>query len=121
MGSLLNDAVAFVSYMDIGLERDVHVWQLIRDSEEGVMWEKIIRATGLGIPHSHRLYVGQDIISILECRGGYGCANDTHRAELWATRLKDKEDTMDQLLHTSWQKELYLKTITLHSDNLYTV
>ncbi|MDV3200558.1 MAG: hypothetical protein Q8875_02900 [Pigeon pea little leaf phytoplasma] len=39
----MNDAVAFVSYMDIGLERDVHVWQLIRESEEGVMWEKIIR------------------------------------------------------------------------------
>ncbi|MED6133477.1 hypothetical protein PIB30_028543 [Stylosanthes scabra] len=116
-----NEGVAFISYQNVGINRSVQVWKLTQDGGEGILWEKMIRVSGLGIPQSPTLMAGHDIISVLDCRDRFGAANDRHRTDLWITRLKHKLKSVEQLLHNTWQEELCLKTITMHSESLYKV
>ncbi|MED6108971.1 hypothetical protein PIB30_029196 [Stylosanthes scabra] len=116
-----NNGVGFVSYQNSHMKRTVQVWQIKEDGSEGLLWEKMIRVSGLGIPHNPTLFSGNDIISVLDCSGGSVAANDTHRTDLWVTRLKHKKKTVEWLLHNTWQEDISLTTITMHSESLFKV
>ncbi|MED6197681.1 hypothetical protein PIB30_058939 [Stylosanthes scabra] len=114
-----NNGVGFVSYQNVFDNRSIQVCQLIREGGEGLFWEKMIRVSGMGIPLTPSVFVGNDIISVLECKGGFGAANDTNRTNLLMSMLKHKTTSVEQLMHYSWQEELCLNTITMHSESLY--
>ncbi|MED6180758.1 hypothetical protein PIB30_013386 [Stylosanthes scabra] len=114
-----NNGVGFISYLNVGFRRSIQVWQLVQQDVHGINWVKMINVRGLGIPLIPTVFVGNDIISVLECKGGFATANDTHRTEIWITILKHNTTSIRQLLHNSWQEELCLKTITMHTESLY--
>ncbi|MED6107525.1 hypothetical protein PIB30_014819 [Stylosanthes scabra] len=101
-----NDGVGFILYQNVWVNRSIQVWQLVQQGRDGLNWVKMINVRGLGIPLCPSVFIGKDIISVLECSGGFAVGNDTHRTELWITMLKYKTTQVEQLLHNSWQEEL---------------
>ncbi|MED6146563.1 hypothetical protein PIB30_035565 [Stylosanthes scabra] len=114
-----NNGVGFVSYQNCGLRRNIHIWQLVQQGGVGINWVKMINVGTLAIPLSPTVFIDNDIISVLECRGGFAAANDANTIDLLITILKRNAISVRQLLHNSWQEELCLKTKTMHSESLY--
>ncbi|RYR16270.1 hypothetical protein HN51_067711 [Arachis hypogaea] len=116
-----NDGVGYISYRNLAFSRQVLVWQMKRNGDHNIHWERMIRVSGLGIPYTPSLFVGNDIITVMECRGGSGSANDAVRTDFLISRLKYMESRREHLVHRTWQEHVNVKTITMHSDGLYMV
>ncbi|KAL4287082.1 uncharacterized protein DS421_19g652150 [Arachis hypogaea] len=77
--------------------------------------------SGLGIPYTPSLFVGNDIITVMECRGRSGSANDAVCTNFLISRLKYMESRKEHLVYRTWQEHVNVKTITMHSDGLYMI
>ncbi|RYR08944.1 hypothetical protein Ahy_B05g076850 [Arachis hypogaea] len=76
-----NDGVSFVTYRNVGFTRQVMVWQLRKNWDHDLEWEKMLRVSRFGIPYTPILFVDKDIISFMEARSGYKGFNDTEGDE----------------------------------------
>ncbi|RYR08218.1 hypothetical protein Ahy_B05g075793 [Arachis hypogaea] len=116
-----NDGVGFVTYHNIGFTRQVMVWQLKSDWDSNLNWEKMSRVSGFGIPYTPSLFVGKDIILVLEARSGHGCSNDSEAIDVILSRLRYMEGRRENLVYRTWHDHVNVKTITLHSEGLFMV
>ncbi|XLS91416.1 hypothetical protein HN51_067424 [Arachis hypogaea] len=115
------EGIGLLTYHNVGLSRQILVWEMKQNGEQNLDWAKMIKVTGLGIPYSPSLLVGKDIISVMETRNGSNCSNDTERTDLLITKLRFMEARRVHLTHRFWQEHVNVKTITLHSNGLYMV
>ncbi|RYR36435.1 hypothetical protein HN51_030044 [Arachis hypogaea] len=116
-----NDGVGFVTYRNVGFTRQVMVWQLRRNWDHDLEWEKMLKVSGFGLPYTPTLFVGKDIISVMEARSGHKGFNDTEGTDVLISRLKYMEGRRENLVHRTWQEHVNVKTITLHSEGLFMV
>ncbi|XLR30565.1 hypothetical protein HN51_050438 [Arachis hypogaea] len=117
----LHDGVGFIPYRNIGFSREVIVWEIKHDGQDKLNWDKRIRVTGLGIPYNPSMFIGKDIISIMECRSRFGGSNDADRTDLLLSRLKWNGARREHLMHRTWQQNVHVKSMTMHSESLYIV
>ncbi|XP_052113680.1 uncharacterized protein LOC127744890 [Arachis duranensis] len=115
------EGVGFISYHNIGFMKQMVVWGLKEDNNNMLVWDKFFKVSEIAIPHNPTLFVGKDILSIMELRCSSGGSNDTERTDILLTRLKFMSSTRDILLHQTWQERVYVKTITMYSEELYMV
>ncbi|QHO34419.1 uncharacterized protein DS421_9g266750 [Arachis hypogaea] len=64
---------------------------------------------------------GNDIITVMECRGRSESSNDAVQTNFLISRIKYMESRREHLVHRTWQEHVNVKTITMHSDGLYMV
>ncbi|QHN83160.1 uncharacterized protein DS421_20g702240 [Arachis hypogaea] len=117
-----NDGVGFVSYHNVGFTRQVLIWQLKSDWDHNLQWDKMVRVSGFGIPYTPTLFVGKDILSVMEARSGHrGSNDDTEGTDVIISRLKYMEEKRENMVHRTWQEHVNVKTITLHHEGLFMV
>lgn len=116
-----NDGVGCVSYHNIGFTRKIMVWQIKSDWDHNLNWEKIVRISGFNIPYTSTLFIGKDILSVMEARSGHRALNDIEGTYVIISRLKYKEGRRENMLHHTWPEHVNMKTITLHSEGLFDI
>ncbi|XLR64279.1 hypothetical protein HN51_006746 [Arachis hypogaea] len=116
-----NNGVGFISYNNIGFTREVVVWEITPKANDKLGWEKMIKVSGIGIPYNPTIFVGKDIISVMEFRGSFGSANDSESTDLLISRFKFMTARRKHLLHRNWNENVYVKSISMHLQGLYPV
>ncbi|KAL4322196.1 hypothetical protein AHAS_Ahas14G0186300 [Arachis hypogaea] len=105
----------------LSTNRTVSVWQLSCVGDDVLFWKKMLKISGIGIPFNLTLYVGNDILLVLESRNSYGRANDAEMTDILVSKLKYMTLRRENLLVRTWHEDLSVKTVTLHSEGLYMV
>ncbi|KAL4381885.1 hypothetical protein AHAS_Ahas04G0178200 [Arachis hypogaea] len=115
------NGIWFVSYGDIDFTRTLFVWQLSCVGDDVLFWDKMLKISGIVIPFNLTLYVGNDILLVLESRNSHGGANDAEITDILVSKLKYMTLRRKNLLVRTWHEDLSVKTVTLHSKGLYMV
>ncbi|XLR57601.1 hypothetical protein S83_008273 [Arachis hypogaea] len=116
-----NGGVGFTSYHNVGFSKQIVVWQLKRDGQNKLDWERMIKVSGIAIPYNPTIFVGKDIFSVMELRTGCGGSNDTERTDLIIARLKFVHPRIEHILHHVWEENVYVKSAIMHVESLYRV
>ncbi|RYR19495.1 hypothetical protein Ahy_B03g064278 [Arachis hypogaea] len=119
--TLFKDGIGFISYKNTDFSREIVVWGINRDSDNKLYWDKMIRISGVGIPYNPTLFVGKDIISVLDSSCYFGSANDSEITEVILSRLKYRGRLWEHLFQHNWHETVYVKTVTMHCQGLYLV
>ncbi|MED6204011.1 hypothetical protein PIB30_005016 [Stylosanthes scabra] len=116
-----NGGVGFLTYRDVGFQREVVVWNMYREGHDELMWERMFTISDFAIPHTPSLLTGSSIIYVLNCGASSGAANNTERTDVYVCILKHMKGEMYLIYHNYWEDDVQVKSITLHSDGLYLV
>ncbi|MED6122464.1 hypothetical protein PIB30_040108 [Stylosanthes scabra] len=113
--------VAFITYRDVGFSQEVVVRNMFRKGIDSFVWERMFTICDFRIPFTPSVLIHSSIIFVLECGASSGAENNTERTDVYVFILKHRKAEMDMFYHNYWEEDVQIKTITLHSDGLYSV
>ncbi|MED6221863.1 hypothetical protein PIB30_058800 [Stylosanthes scabra] len=113
--------LGFISYGDVGLDREVNVWSVSANEGKKFLWEKIIHISSFGIPYSPNILKGHDILSVLDTRSTSTSSNDEQMTEVVVSKRKNAAGNRSIIYHEGIQMSIFVKTYTLHRDGLFDV
>ncbi|XLR34620.1 hypothetical protein S83_062520 [Arachis hypogaea] len=116
-----NNGVGLMSYSNIGFTRQVVMWQLSHVDDNELGWHRMLKVSCIAMPYQPTLFLGKDIISVLEYRSSFCGSNDAERTDILVSKLKYMISRRDHILHHSWDENVNIKSYTLHSEGLYMV
>ncbi|MED6151004.1 hypothetical protein PIB30_078098 [Stylosanthes scabra] len=100
--------LGFISYDDVGIDREVNVWSLFLNEEKKFSWEKIIYINSFGIPHSPNILKDHDFLSVLDTRSTSTGSNDEQRTEVVVSKRKHRGGNRSILYHQGWQMSIFV-------------
>ncbi|MED6181097.1 hypothetical protein PIB30_016435 [Stylosanthes scabra] len=120
--SIVKDEVAFISSFYEGqFKTVVDVYQVTRNGSSGSSWGKLFRIPHMGVPFTPTMFVGKYMLNVVESRSGPYNANDAERTDLLIAEHDYEADRSTDLLSMTWDEIVHLKTVLMHSLEIYIV
>ncbi|RYR40250.1 F-box/kelch-repeat protein At3g23880-like [Arachis hypogaea] len=111
--SAFNDKVCYISYDSTCQDDKIGIWKLDTNASRKKMWQNILSINPISIGFNPNIFIGDQIIMLMEHRSNLMRINDRHNTEICLKSLNIKKNQSKELFYRTWMEEIEIKSLSL--------